>query len=112
MKSALVPLLQAGCAGLLLLATVPFLLPSGGNAVLWLMLCLPVLLVLPRLHRRESRPLQWLGFLVLFHFTVAVLLMFSPEPAHRWLGALTLACCCLLFPLAIVRLRALRHDKE
>lgn len=112
MKAWLVPGLQAGCACLLLLFALPFLLPGQSSIGWWLMQSLPLLLVLLRLHRPDARALQWLGFLVLFYFTAGVLQVFSPDTAQRWLGSLTIACCCLLLPLAIVRLRVLRHDKE
>ena len=112
MKSHLVLLLQAGSVCLLLLFALPLLLPGASSIGWWLMQSLPLLLVLTRLHRPQSRPLQWLGFLLLFYFTVGVLQVFSVHAAERWRGALTIACCCLLFPLAIVRLRVLRHDKE
>lgn len=112
MKARLVILLQGGASCLLLLFALPLLLPGTSSVGWWLMQSLPLLLVLLRLHRPEARPLQWLGFLVLFYFTVGVLQLFSPDTLQRWLGGLTIACCCLLFPLAIVRLRVLRHDKE
>lgn len=104
--------LQGGVLLLLLLFTLPLVLPGEASIGLWLMQSIPLLLVLPRLHRSDSRALQWLGFLVLFYFTVGVLQIFTPSTADRWLGALTVLCCCLLFPLAIVRLRVARHYKE
>lgn len=112
MKAPLVPLLQGGAACLLLLFALPLFLPGASSIGWWGMQSLPLLLVLLQLHRPVPRPLQWLGFLVLFYFTVGVLQLFSPDLGQRWLGGLTVACCCLLFPLAIVRLRVLRHDKE
>lgn len=104
--------LQLGSALLLLLFTLPLILPGEASIGLWLMQAVPLFLVLRRLHKYESRPLQWLGFLVLFYFTVGVLQIFTPSTTERWLGSLTVLCCCLLFPLAIVQLRVLRHYKE
>lgn len=103
--NAVVRLLQGLCLCLLLLFTLPLLLPGKSSIGWWLMQVLPLLLLLPHLHRGRRRPLQWLGFLVLFYFTAGILQLFSPQLPQRWLGGLTVLCCLLLFPAAIVRLR-------
>jgi uncharacterized membrane protein len=101
----LVRLLQALSLLLLVLFTIPLLAPGPSSIGLWLMQVLPLLLLLPRLHLGSRRPLQWLGFLVLFYFTAAILQLFSPSALQRWLGGLTVLCCLVMFTAAIVRLR-------
>ncbi len=103
--ASLVRLLQGLCLALLLLFTLPLLLPGSSSIGWWLMQVLPLLLLLPQLHKAKRRPLQWLGFLVLFYFTAGVLQLFHPALLQRWLGGLTVLCCLILFVAAIVRLR-------
>lgn len=105
-------ILQLLSCCLLLLFTLPLLLPGPSSVGWWLMRVLPLLLLLPRLHRPQRRPLQWLGFLVLFYFTAGVLQCFEPEALQRWLGGATVLCCCLLFVAAIVRSRKLASHTE
>lgn len=105
-------LLQGILAVLFVVFTLPLLLSETPSIGWWLMQVLPLLLILPQLHKPLRRPLQWLGFLVLFYFTAGVLQMFSIDTFQRWSGALTVLGCCLLFALAIVRLRQLRSYKE
>lgn len=111
-EHAQVRLLQVLSLGLLVLFTLPLLLPGSGSIGWWLMQVLPLALLLPRLHLAQRRPLQWLGFLVLFYFTVGVLQIFDSSPSQRWLGAATVLCCCVLFVAAIVRSRTLAGPKE
>lgn len=102
---AIVRLLQGLSLCLLLLFTLPLLLPGESSTGWWLMQAVPLVLLLPHLHKATRRPLQWMGFLVLFYFTAGVLQLFSPMLLQRWLGALTVLCSLLLFTAAIVRLR-------
>jgi len=95
---------------LLLLLSAPLLLVDGSSLGAWLMACLPLLLTLPGLLRRNRRSLQWLGFLVLFYFTLGVLQAFSPQPLLRWIGLLLILFCALLFGAAIVSLRHGRNQ--
>jgi len=95
---------------LLLLLSAPLLLVDGSSLGAWLMACLPLLLTLPGLLRRNRRSLQWLGFLVLFYFTLGVLQTFSPQPLLRWIGLLLILFCALLFGAAIVSLRHGRNQ--
>jgi uncharacterized membrane protein len=107
-----VRLLQALSLCLLLLFTLPLLLPGESSIGWWAMQVLPLLLLLPRLHQPRRRPLQWLGFLVLFYFTAGVLQLFEASTLSRWLGAGTVLCCCVLFVAAIVRARTLVRPTE
>jgi uncharacterized membrane protein len=95
---------------LLLLLSAPLLLVDGSSLGAWLMACLPLLLTLPGLLRRNRRSLQWLGFLVLFYFMLGVLQAFSPQPLLRWIGLLLILFCALLFGAAIVSLRHGRNQ--
>lgn len=104
----LVLLLQALAVALLLLFTIPLLLPGPRSIGWWLMQIVPLLLLLPRLHREERRPLQWLGFLVLFYFTAGVLQASGTDLTGRVLGLSTVLCCVAAFVAAIMRLRHLR----
>lgn len=107
------PLMMQGTAAcLLLLFTLPLLLQDNYSIGWWLMQSLPLLLLLPRLHTNARRPMQWLGFLVLFYFAAGVLQMFSTDLLQRTLGALTVLGCLLLFTAAIVRLRLLNRPVE
>lgn len=99
-------LLQALSLCLLLLFTLPVVLPGPSSIGWWLMQILPLLLLLPHLHKGSRRPLQWLGFLLLFYFTAAVLQLFSPQLLQRWLGGLTVLCCVIMFTAALARLKA------
>jgi uncharacterized membrane protein len=108
----LVRLLQALSLCLLVLFTLPLVAPGPSSIGWWLMQVLPLLLLLPQLHKGSRRPLQWLGFLVLFYFTAAILQLFSPLPLQRWLGGLTVLCCVIMFIAALVRLRARAPDTE
>lgn len=108
----IVRLMQATVVLLLVLFSLPWVLQEHYSVGWWLMLVLPLLLLLPRLHTNARRPLQWLGFLVLFYFAVGVLQLFSADPLQRWLGALTVLGCLLLFTAAIVRLRIVNRQME
>jgi uncharacterized membrane protein len=108
----LVRLLQALSILLLVLFTIPLLSPGPSSVGLWLMQALPLLLLLPRLHLGTRRPLQWLGFLVLFYFAAAILQLFSSVPLQRWLGGLTVLCCLVMFTAAIVQLRTKAPSTE
>jgi len=113
MKQAqLIHSLQAGVVILLVQFALPLFLQGKASIGWWVMQSLPLLLILPRLHKPEPRPLQWLGFLVLFYFTVGVLQLSGPDILLRWSGAVLVLCCCLLFALAIVRLRTMRQPQE
>ena len=90
--------------------SAPLLLDSNASIGFWLMQCLPWLLLLPGLLRGKPRSLQWLGFLVLFLFTIGVLQVFSPAPASRLLGTVTILLCAILFVAAIVSLRYQRRS--
>jgi uncharacterized membrane protein len=111
-QTLLIHSLQAGVVILLLQFALPLLMQGKASIGWWLMQSLPLLLILPRLHKKEPRPLQWLGFLVLFYFTVGVLQVSGTDNLLRWSGAVVVLCCCLLFALAIVRLRTMRHHQE
>jgi uncharacterized membrane protein len=111
-ESALIRLMQSCALGLLVLFTLPLLLPGSQSIGWWLMQILPLLLLLPRLHTSARRPLQWLGFLVLFYFTAGVLQLFHPALLQRWLGGLTVLCCLILFVAAIVRLKHIARPSE
>lgn len=100
--------------GLLLVLLLSFTLTlflAGGSVVLWLMQSVPLLLLLPGLRRNRRRALQWLGFLLLFNFTVGVLQLFTPHALSRSLGAVTILGCLLLFTAVIVRLRIERTEQ-
>ena len=101
----LVRLLQGLSLCLLVLFTLPLVLPGASSIGWWLMQVLPLLLLLSHLHKGSRRTLQWLGFLVLFYFTAGVLQLFSPLLLQRWLGGLTVLACVMLFTAAIVLLR-------
>jgi len=103
---SLVRLLQGLSVCLLVLFTLPLFAPGPSSIGWWLMQVLPLLLLLPQLHKGSRRPLQWLGFLVLFYFTAAILQLFSPQSLQRWLGAGTVLCCVIMFTAAIIRLRS------
>jgi uncharacterized membrane protein len=107
-----VRLLQSCSAVLLMLFTLPLLLAGQGSMGQLLMQVLPLLMLLPQLHLAKRRPLQWLGFLVLFYFTHGVLQLFTPDPLQRALGAGTVLCCFILFVTAIVRLRQIGQPAE
>lgn len=107
-----VRVLQILSALLFVLFTAPLLLPGTSSIGWWLMQVVPLLLLLPQLHRPTRRPLQWLGFVVLFYFTAGVLQVAGTDAVQRWLGGATVLCCLLLFPAAIVRLRHLAHATE
>lgn len=95
----------------LLLGTLsaPLLLDDNASIGFWLMQCLPWLLLLPGLLHGNPRSLQWLGFLVLFFFTVGILQVFSSVPTDRLLGLATILLCAILFAAAIVSLRHRRR---
>lgn len=93
------------CCGLLLTQSAPLLLSDNPSIGLWLMQCIPLLLTLPGVLKRNTRALQWLGFLVLFYFTQGVLQSVSATALQRWLGALTLLFCVVLFTAVIVVIR-------
>lgn len=97
---------------LLALLSLPLLVPGGTSPGLWLMAVVPLLLTLPGLLRRHSRSLQWLCFLVLFHFTLGILQAFSADLRIRWLGLGTSLLCVLLFTAAIVNLRHWRRHGD
>jgi uncharacterized membrane protein len=104
-RTPLQTVLQGSWLALLLLLSAPLLLNDTASIGLWLMQCIPLVLTLPGIRSRSSRALQWLCFLVLFYFTQGVLQLFSPGAAQRWLGALTILFCLVLFTAAIVSLR-------
>lgn len=98
-------ILATSWLALLLLLSAPLALVDGASLGSWLMACVPLLLTLPGLLRRNRRSLQWLGFLVLFYFMLGVLQAFSPQPLLRGIGLLLILFCALLFGAAIVSLR-------
>jgi uncharacterized membrane protein len=109
-QGSLVRLVMLVCwLGLVLVLSAPLLLRVllGDNASVgfWLMQIVPLLLILPGILKLGSRTLQWTGFLVLFYFTQGVLQIFSAQPLQRWLGALTLLFCLVLFTAVIVTMR-------
>ena len=93
------------CFGLLVTLSAPLLLSENASIGLWLMQCIPLALTVPGVLKRNTRALQWLGFLVLFYFTQGVLQAFSAASLQRWLGALTLLFCLVLFTAVIVAVR-------
>ncbi len=98
--------LLLGCwLGLLLTLSAPLVLSGRASIGLWLMQCVPLLLTLPGLRKLAARPLQWLGFLVLFYFVQGVLQVSGTTPEYRWMGALTLVLCLALFTAVIVAVR-------
>lgn len=102
-----------GCALVLLLVlSAPLLFAENASVGLWLMQCIPLLLTLPGLWQRRPRALQWLGFLVLFYFLNGVLQAASAVPLHRWLGALTVLLCVVLFAAVIVAFRGSRRPRQ
>ena len=105
--------LLIGCTVVLLLVfTAPLLFAANASIGLWLMQCVPLLLTLPGLVRRQPRALQWLGFLVLFYFMNGVLQAASAVPLQRWLGALTVLLCVALFTAVIVAVRGGRRPQH
>ena len=105
--------LDLGIPALLLMLLLVFtgtLLLAGGGLVLWLMQAVPLLLLWPGLWHMRRRALQWLGFLLLFNFTIGILQLFSPDPPSRALGLATAVGCLLLFTAAIVRLNLTRQS--
>lgn len=71
---------------LLVLLTVSWRLHPQPSTLQWLLEITPLLLVLPGLRKQERRPRQWLGFILLFLMTVAILQAFNPQPILRMLG--------------------------
>ncbi len=101
----LVRLVQLLSIVLLLLITLPFaspqLTPSFG---FWLMQSLPLFLILPRLPHLKAT--QWLAFVTLFYFTVAVLEISAAQSILELsLACLMLLSCLILFITAIVIIR-------
>jgi uncharacterized membrane protein len=102
-----------GCwLGLLLLISAPLALGNTASIGLWLMGSVPLLITLPGLLKLHVRTLLWLGFLVQFYFINGVLQVASATPALRWVGALTLLLCLMLFTAVIVTVRSARKIKQ
>jgi uncharacterized membrane protein len=101
-KSSLIPALAAAQ---MVLSTLSVWLSPAPSMGMWLMLTLPLAMLMKGLRENRPRALQWLGFIVLFYFTIGVLQMFSDSLLFRILGVLTTACCLSLFVTAIVTLR-------
>ncbi len=108
-KSPLHLLLLSCWLLLLLCVTAPLVLSETHSIGLWLMQAVPLLLTLPGVLKMHSRTLLWLAFLVLFCLLNGVLQVAGPLPVQRWLGALTLLLCLVLFTAVIVAVRRGRH---
>jgi uncharacterized membrane protein len=102
-------LLLAGSLLLLLLFTLNLVLSPGGSVGLWLMQTVPLLLTLPGQYHRQSRPLQWLGFLLLFYLLAGILQAFNPLPILRMLGLCLTALAFLLFVLLLAIMKSRKH---
>ena len=73
---------------------------SAPNFTVWLIQIVPLAALLPGLLHNSVRTYQWLCFLVLIYFIVAVLAAFSPSTP--WGGLPQLFFCVILFCSAIV----------
>ena len=101
-------LLLAGSLLLLLLFSLHLWLSPAGSIGLWLMQSVPLLLTLPGQYRRQSRALQWLGFLLLFYLLTGILQAFNPLPFLRMLGICLAALSIVLFVLLVATMKSRR----
>lgn len=79
---------------------------SEPNITVWLIQLVPLLLFIPGISRDHPRIHAWLSFVVLFYFTQAVLLAFSPEA--RVAGLLQTALCSSLFIALVTYIHSYR----
>ncbi len=72
----------------------------------WLIQVIPLVAFIPALSKQQLRAYQWLCFLILFYFLMAVLAIFTP--GKTLFGSLETFFCALLFSSAILYI----HKKQ
>ena len=76
------------------------------NITVWLIQLVPLLLFIRGITRHHPRIHAWLSFVILFYFTQAVLLAFSPEA--RVAGLFQTALCSALFIALVTYIHSYR----
>jgi uncharacterized membrane protein len=105
--------LLATLALLGVVALETLIMPSGTrqpNAVVWLLLSLPLLIFLPGLWRGGMRSYAWLSFVSMLYFAQSVTTLFVVQPRALDMLALVASVALFVCTLLFVRWRA-RADR-
>lgn len=103
------------CLALLLvvIAADTVIIPSNNrspNAVVWLILSLPLLIFLPGMRKGKISSFTWLSFVSLLYFAQSVVALFAPW--WRWLDVLHLILTVTLFISAMFSVRYMARSKR
>lgn len=105
--SAARALTLASYVALLLLFTSTNIIGHEGGLTLWLLQCLPLLILAPGLMQQRYRTYSWLCFVILLYFTWSVTNVMSP--LGFWRDWLVLILSAILFISAMLASRWLQH---
>lgn len=97
----------ASYVALLLLFTSTNIIGGQGSFKLWLVQCLPLLILVPGLMAERHRTYSWLCFVILLYFTWSVTNLMSP--LGFWRDWLVLLLSTVLFIAAMMTSRWLQY---
>lgn len=97
----------ASYVALLLLFTSTNIIQPEGGITLWLLQCVPLLILAPGLMQQRYRTYSWLCFVILLYFTWSVTNVMSP--LALWRDWLVVILSVILFISAMLASRWLQH---
>lgn len=97
----------ASYIALLLLFTVTNIIQPEGGVALWLLQCMPLLILAPGLIQQRYRSYSWLCFVILLYFTWSVTNVMSP--LSFWRDWLVVILSVILFIAAMLASRWQQH---
>lgn len=82
--------------------------PQGPSVVIWFLQCLPLLILIPGILRKNPRSYIWLCFVILVYFIALVERVMSPS--RDWLNILQLFFVCSIFTASMFTSRWLQQE--